>query len=97
MGWDDDDFYQAWQLISSTLRVVVVALIAWWWLSRTITISAVTIGYDAGWGVSSIPGDESGLSLVGLVMVLVAVLAAATLLVVLADTAEAELRRARLR
>lgn len=96
MGWDGDDFYMTWQVIGSAVTVVVVVLAAWWWLPRAVTISAVTIGYAVGWGASSMPGDESGLSGVGLIMVVIGVCAASALIVVLADAGEIAVRRPKL-
>jgi len=91
MGWDtaytldpvtgnESGPYEAWQVVGSALCVgvlVVVATLTW---GRRTAVVATTVGYTAGWTITAVRGDESGLAGVGAVLVLVGVGAASTLL-----------------
>jgi hypothetical protein len=79
MGWDHEyqvdangvpsGPYEAWQVVGSAVTMLVVTITAALLLERRPAILAPTIGYAAAWAATEMPGDESGTSGVGLVMV----------------------------
>ncbi|MEO6471181.1 MAG: hypothetical protein ABIR57_04905 [Aeromicrobium sp.] len=65
--------YQTWQGVGSAIMVIAVVVIAVRFASPMKVALAAATGYAFGWGWTSMPGDESGMSGVGLVMVLIGV------------------------
>lgn len=77
--------YETWQGVGSGITVIVVVLIAAGFAApRDIAFSSA-LGYAFAWGWTSIPGDESGMSGVGLVMVLIGVFAGTIVAASMAD------------
>ena len=96
MGWDTEyqvdpatgnetGPYEAWQVLGSGACVVLLVVVATIVLGRRTAVVATTVGYTLGWCVTSLPEDESGLALVGAVMVLAGVGAASALVAWLTD------------
>lgn len=96
MGWDteyqldpatgnESGPYETWQVLGSAACVVLIVVVATLVWGRRTAIVATTVGYTLGWCVTSLPEDESGLALVGAVMVLVGVGAASAVVAWLTD------------
>lgn len=65
--------YEAWQAIGSGITVIVAVIIAVRFAAPARVAAAAAIGYAIAWGSTEMPGDESGMSGVGLVMILIGV------------------------
>lgn len=96
MGWDSEyqvdpstgvasGPYEAWQVVGSALCVVVLVAVATLALGRRTAVLATTLGYTLGWCVTSLPDDESGLAVVGEIMVLVGVGLGTTVVALVVD------------
>ena len=82
LGWDDDYYevdgvqqgpYRAWQVVGCGLSICVAAVLALIWARRgaVVLAGAATVGFAVPWGLHAASTDDSGLWVVGLVMVLV--------------------------
>ena len=82
LGWDDDYYevdgvqrgpYRAWQVVGCGLSICVAAVLALIWARRgaVLLAAAASVGFAVPWGVHAASTDDSGLWVVGLVMVLV--------------------------
>ena len=71
-GWDDVP-YDLWQVVGCGASVVVGAIAALVRVRRGVVLlaAAATVGFAVPWGVYAASTDESGLWVVGLVMLLV--------------------------
>lgn len=96
MGWDteyqvdpatgnESGPYETWQVVGSGACVVLLVVVATLVWGRRTAVVATTLGYTLGWCVTSLPEDESGLAVVGAVMVLVGVAAATAVVAWLTD------------
>lgn len=82
--------YPTWQVVGAVVAVVVVVV-----LSRALargralwaTVLGVTAGFAVPWGVWAGRDDETGMYLVGLLMLVVGLLVGATVVSVVADRA----------
>ena len=65
--------YEAWQAIGSGITVIVTVIIAVRFAAPARVAAAAAIGYAIAWSSTEMPGDESGMSGVGMVMILIGV------------------------
>ncbi|AWB93324.1 hypothetical protein [Aeromicrobium chenweiae] len=87
-GWDDEyqvdartgetsGPFEAWQIVGSGVTLVVVVVLATLAFRNAGQVAlAATAGYAIAWATTEMPDDESGLSGVGLVMIVIGVGAA---------------------
>ncbi len=101
LGWDDDYYtvdgvqqgpYRAWQVVGCGPSICVGAVAALVWARRgaVLLAAAATVGFAVPWAVYAASTDDSGLWLVGLVMLLGGAFVG---LVVVLTVCEAVLRR----
>lgn len=97
LGWDREYYmvdgeqqgpYRAWQVVGCGLTIVVASVLAQWWTRSGWAIfvlaAAATLGFAIPWGVDAAMTDDSGLFVVGLVLLVIG--AGAGLSVLLAVT-----------
>lgn len=72
-AWDDESDFQAWQVISCGVTVIAAVVWSVRILHPVIAGPMAGIAFGSAWGWTSVPGDETGLTVVGLIMVLVGV------------------------
>ncbi len=98
LGWDDEYYlvdgvpqgpYQAWQVVGCALSIALAAVLAQLWARRVwamvLLAPAAVIGFAVPWAVDAAGSDDSGLWVVGLLLLLVG--GGVGLLVVLGVTA----------
>ncbi|WP_299445154.1 hypothetical protein [uncultured Phycicoccus sp.] len=95
LGWDHEYYtdpatgqaagpYRPWQVIGCILTLLAVAAIAHA-LMHTVAVGvAMTVGFAAGFASSSVPGDETGLALVGVFLVVIGMSFASVVLALVA-------------
>lgn len=77
MGWDDSGTYEVWQVIGSAVTLILVVVLATVAFRDPGQVAlAATAGYAIAWASTEMADDESGLSGVGLVMIVIGVGAA---------------------
>ncbi|WP_170981456.1 hypothetical protein [Nocardioides dongxiaopingii] len=97
MGWDHEYYtdpatgyaagpYRPWQVAVCVLGLLAVAAVAFWLLHPVVAGLAMTLGFTVSFASSALPDDDTGLAMVGVVMVLFA-MALASVLVGLVATA----------
>ena len=69
LGWDDVP-YAVWQVVGCGVSICVAAVVALVRAGRgaVLLAAAATVGFAVPWGVHAASTDDSGLWLVGLVM-----------------------------
>jgi peptidoglycan/LPS O-acetylase OafA/YrhL len=81
LGWDDEYYlvdgvaqgpYRAWQVVGCGLSICLAAVVALAWARRgaVLLAAAATVGFAIPWGVHAGSTDETGLWVVGLMMLL---------------------------
>ncbi|MFY0409197.1 hypothetical protein [Solicola sp. PLA-1-18] len=91
LGWDHTYYtdpatgyaagpYRPWQVVGCVLTLLAVAAIAYVRLRPLVVGVVVTIAFTVAFASSAMPGDDTGLAGVGVVMVLVGTALAATVL-----------------
>ncbi|MCD9198856.1 hypothetical protein [Aeromicrobium wangtongii] len=107
MGWDDEyqvdartgeasGPYEAWQVIGSAVMLAVVVVVATIVFRDAVQVAlAATAGYAIAWASTEMPDDDSGLSGVGLVMIVVGVGAASLVLALGTRAVRSRLERGR--
>ncbi|RYC03324.1 hypothetical protein [Nocardioides zhouii] len=70
-GWDDVP-YDVWQVIGCGLFICVASVAARVWAGRGVVVlaGAATVGFAIPWGLYAASTDDSGLWVVGLVLLL---------------------------
>ena len=84
LGWDHEYYkvdgvsqgpYRAWQVIGCGVSIAVAAVLAYLWVRSVWAIfvlaAAAVIGFAVPWALDAASSDDSGLWLVGLVLLLV--------------------------
>lgn len=84
LGWDDEYYevdgvaqgpYRAWQVLGCGLSIAVAAVLAQLWVRGVgavfVLAGAAAIGFAVPWTVHAAANDDSGLFVVGLVLLLV--------------------------
>lgn len=84
LGWDHEYYmidgypqgpYRAWQVIGCGASIAIATVVGYLMLRRTAAIfalpSAAILGFAIAWGQDAASTDESGLWVVGLIMILV--------------------------
>lgn len=95
LGWDHSYYrdartgewagpYQPWQVAGCVLTLLAIGVIAYWRLPAWVVGVTVTLSFTLAFAASSLPEDETGLAMVGVLMVLVGTAVATTLLGVVA-------------
>ena len=62
--------YAVWQVVGAVLTLVVVAAVAGWLLSPVLVVPVMTVAFTAAWSGHAAATDDSGLWVVGAVLVL---------------------------
>ena len=63
--------FEGWQVVGCVLSLLVVGLLAHRYLPAGVVAVAMTVSFTLAYAVTVVPTDETGLSLVGVVMVAV--------------------------
>jgi hypothetical protein len=72
--------YEAWQVIGCVLSLVAIAVVGAWVLPPWTVIVAMTVSFTLVWSWAAAVADETGLWLVGAVLVAVGMAAGSTVL-----------------
>ncbi|MFI7427469.1 hypothetical protein ACIBPB_10820 [Micromonospora sp. NPDC049836] len=75
--------YAVWQVAGCVLTLVLVAALGGWWLGPWLVVPVMTVAFTAAWAAHAAATDDSGLWVVGAVLVLIGT-AAGSLVVSLA-------------
>ncbi|WNB86533.1 hypothetical protein [Cellulomonas sp. ATA003] len=84
LGWDDtyqvdpatgvaSGPYETWQVVGAVVTLAVVAGVGARWAGARPTVVGVTAGFTVAWSVTAASADDTGLWLVGALLVLVGV------------------------
>lgn len=104
LGWDHEYYtdpatgqaagpYRPWQVVGCLLTLLAVAAIAHALLHPVVVGAAMTVGFAAGFASSAVPGDETGLALVGVFLVVIGMSFASAVLALVAVGLRLTLRR----
>lgn len=105
LGWDHEYYtdpstgyaagpYRPWQVIGCVVTLLVLAALAYTVLNPVLVGVSMTIGFTAAFASTAVPDDESGLAMVGVLLVLVGMSFASLVLGLLAWGVRSVARRA---
>jgi hypothetical protein len=72
--------YEAWQVVGCVLSLAAIAVVGAWLLPPWIVVAAMTVSFTVAWSWAAAVADETGLWLVGAVLVAVGMAAGSAVL-----------------
>ncbi|MBB2891137.1 hypothetical protein [Flexivirga oryzae] len=71
MGRLGDTEYPVWTGVGCVVTLIVIGVVAAWWVRWYLVAVAMTVCFTIAYAATVVPGDDTGLSGVGVLMVLV--------------------------